>query len=84
MDKEKNAGDIRNEFLAEYYPKIHPNYLYQRDTQGVGIRYFHRSLEKFWKERAPEEALEIKLSQDDEVPKSNFFSNRFTIGTFKL
>jgi ubiquinone/menaquinone biosynthesis C-methylase UbiE len=59
MDKEKSARAIRSEILAKYYLEIYQSYLFEKDTQGIGIRYFERSLEKFWTTEIPEKVLEI-------------------------
>lgn len=59
MDKENTAGTIRSEILAKYYSEIYQSYLFQNDTQGIGIRYFEKSLENFWNKEVPEKVLEI-------------------------
>jgi hypothetical protein len=59
MDKDKNAREIRSEILSKYYSEIYQSYLFQLDTQGIGISYFEMSLEKFWNELIPGKVLEI-------------------------
>lgn len=68
MDKEKNAGEIRNEILTEYYSQIYQSYLFQQDAQGFGIRYFERSLEQFWRKGIPEKVLEIGGGSGEHLP----------------
>jgi ubiquinone/menaquinone biosynthesis C-methylase UbiE len=68
MDKEKNAREIRSEILAKYYSEIYQSYLFQKDTQGIGIRYFEMSLEKFWKKTIPEKVLEIGGGSGEHLP----------------
>ena len=59
MDKENTAEAIRREILAKYYSEIYQSYLFQNDTQGIGIRYFEKSIERFWNKEVPEKVLEI-------------------------
>ena len=68
MDKEKNASEIRSEILSEYYSEIYQSYLFQKDTQGIGIRYFEMSLEKFWNKAIPEKVLEIGGGSGEHLP----------------
>ncbi len=68
MDKENTARAIRSEILAKYYSEIYQNYLFQNDTQGIGIRYFEKSLEKFWNKKIPEKVLEIGGGSGEHLP----------------
>jgi ubiquinone/menaquinone biosynthesis C-methylase UbiE len=68
MDKEKNAREIRSEILANYYSQIYQNYLFQQDAQGIGIRYFEKSIEKFWNNKIPEKVLEIGGGSGEHLP----------------
>ncbi len=68
MDKQKNAREIRSKILAEYYSEIYQTYLFQKDTQGLGISYFEMSLEKFWNNSIPEKVLEIGGGSGEHLP----------------
>jgi ubiquinone/menaquinone biosynthesis C-methylase UbiE len=68
MDKEKNAQTIRGEILARYYSEIYQSYLFEKDAQGIGIRYFEKSLEKFWNTNTPEKVLEIGGGSGEHLP----------------
>ncbi len=68
MHKENSAGAIRREILAKYYSEIYQSYLFQNDTQGIGIRYFERSLEKFWNKNVPDKVLEIGGGSGEHLP----------------
>jgi ubiquinone/menaquinone biosynthesis C-methylase UbiE len=68
MHKENNAREIRSEILAKYYAEIYQSYLFQQDTQGIGIRYFEKSLEKFWNKKIPEKVLEIGGGSGEHLP----------------
>lgn len=68
MDKEKTSREIRGEILSKYYSEIYQSYLFQKDTQGIGIRYFEKSLEKFWNSVIPEKVLEIRGGSGEHLP----------------
>jgi ubiquinone/menaquinone biosynthesis C-methylase UbiE len=80
MDKDQDAQSIRGEILANYYSEIYQSYLFQKDTQGIGIRYFERALEKFWSKQVPDRVLEIgggsgeHLPHIDYVPQTSYTS----------
>jgi len=68
VDKENTARAIRSEILAKYYSEIYQSYLFSNDTQGIGIRYFEMSLEKFWNKKIPEKVLEIGGGSGEHLP----------------
>lgn len=68
VDEESTAQPIRNKILDEYYSEIYQSYLFGKDTQGLGIRYFERSLEKFWSKKIPEKVLEIGGGSGEHLP----------------
>jgi len=43
----------------EYYSNLYQNYLFENDTQGAGISYFEKTVEKFWSNTKPQKVLEI-------------------------
>jgi ubiquinone/menaquinone biosynthesis C-methylase UbiE len=68
VDKENAARTIRSKILVKYYSEIYQSYLFQNDTQGIGIRYFEKSLEKFWNMKIPEKVLEIGGGSGEHLP----------------
>lgn len=68
MDTEKNAREIRSKILADYYSQIYQNYLFQKDAQGLGIKYFEKSIEKFWDNKIPDKVLEIGGGSGEHLP----------------
>lgn len=88
MEKENTARSIRDNILTKYYSEIYQSYLFEKDTMGIGIRYFEKSLEKFWSKKIPEKVLEIGGGSGEHlpyvgyVPKTSYTSldlrNRFS------
>ena len=76
MDKKKNAREIRSEILSKYYSEIYQSYLFQKDAQGIGIRYFEMSLEKFWNKAIPEKVLEIGGGSGEHLPYINYIPGK--------
>ena len=48
-DRSNESNRTRREILDSYYSEVYQKYLFERDLQGMGIRYFERAVEKFWK-----------------------------------
>jgi len=55
----QSAEEIRSKILMEYYSNLYQNYLFENDTQGAGISYFEKTVEKFWSNTKPQKVLEI-------------------------
>ena len=65
--KDKNRLS-RNEILDQYYSEVYQQYLFGKDLQGFGIRYFESAIEKFWKCQIPKRVLEIGGGSGEHLP----------------
>jgi ubiquinone/menaquinone biosynthesis C-methylase UbiE len=72
MDKHESAAEIRAELLAEYYSKIYQSYLFNCGSQGKGIDYFEKAVEKFWLIRNPGRVLEIGGGSGEHLKYLNY------------
>lgn len=67
-DRSNESYRTRREILDAYYSEVYQKYLFERDLQGMGIRYFERAVEKFWKIKAPNRVLEIGGGSGEHLP----------------
>jgi ubiquinone/menaquinone biosynthesis C-methylase UbiE len=63
-----SAKVVRDKILEEYYSEVYQKYLFSKDAQGLGNRYFESALEKFWKEKVPVKVLEIGGGSGEHLP----------------
>jgi ubiquinone/menaquinone biosynthesis C-methylase UbiE len=80
MQKNSDAKGVRERILSEYYTNIYQDYLFSKDTQGRGIDYFEKSVEKYWSNKNPSKVLEIgggsgeHLKYIDFIPEIEYIS----------
>lgn len=44
----QEAKNIRTKLLEDYYENIYNEFLFEKSTLGSGIKYFEKSIEKYW------------------------------------
>jgi len=72
MDKYQSATEIREKLLSEYYSSTYQNYLFNGGSQGRGIEYFEKAVEKFWKIEIPARVLEIGGGSGEHLKYINY------------
>jgi ubiquinone/menaquinone biosynthesis C-methylase UbiE len=68
MADQSLADTIRNRVLTGYYSDVYQSYLFEKDIQGAGIRYFEKSLENFWVKEIPNRVLEVGGGSGEHLP----------------
>ena len=80
MSDKSSSREIRDSILSKYYNEIYQDYLFQNDVQGLGIDYFEKQIEKYWRKNPPENVLEIgggngeHLNYIDYIPTKSYKS----------
>jgi len=59
MGLHSQSKEIRNSMLDEYYSNDYQKYLFGKNAQSLGIRYFEKTIESFWVTKNPRKILEL-------------------------
>jgi demethylmenaquinone methyltransferase/2-methoxy-6-polyprenyl-1,4-benzoquinol methylase len=56
---QNESNEIKSRILDHYYANVYQLFLFGNGTQGKGIKYFEKQVERFWINKSPKRILEI-------------------------